>query len=61
MSGPRYLEDTYCRLRVDDKSTKEAKIALDFVAITSSNKNWESRFSGFIGLDPYTHTDDLEL
>jgi hypothetical protein len=36
MSGPRYLEDAYCRLRIDDKITKEAKIRLDFVGVSAT-------------------------
>lgn len=61
MSGPRYLEDTYCRLRVDAKTTREAKISLDFVAIEQSSKAFESTLSGFIGLGPYTATDVIDL
>jgi len=59
MSGPQYLEDTYCRLRIDDKQSREAKIKMDFIAITAASKPWESPLSGFIGVGPYTMTSDV--
>ena len=61
MSGPRYLEDVYCRLRLDSKETREAKITLDFVAIENSDKPFSSPMAGFIGLGPYTSTSDPNL
>jgi hypothetical protein len=36
MSGYRYMEDAYCRLRVDEKESREAKLRLDFVGIKDS-------------------------
>lgn len=60
MSGPLYLEDTYCRLRIDEKTAREAKIKLTFVAISGSDKPFKSPLSGFLGIGPYNQISSVE-
>jgi len=60
MSGQKYLEDTYCRIRLDEKTAREAEFKFSFIAITGASKDFDSPLSGFLGIGPYSGTSDPE-